>query len=37
MARYMEGWLAEWQKEARLPKLLEKYEDQLLPLLEHDN
>ncbi len=37
MARYMEGWLAEWEKEARLPKLLEKYKEQLLPILEHDN
>ena len=37
IARYMEGWLAEWAKEARLPKLLEKYKEQLLPLREHDN
>jgi hypothetical protein len=35
MARYMEGWLAEWEVKARLPKLLEKYKDQLL--IEHDN
>jgi hypothetical protein len=37
LARFMEGWLAEWEIEARLPKLLEKYKDQMLPLLEHDN
>jgi hypothetical protein len=37
LARFMEGWLAEWEIEARLPKLLEKYKDQMLPILEHDN
>jgi hypothetical protein len=36
LGRYMEGWLAEWEMEARLPELLEKYKDQMLPLLEHD-
>jgi hypothetical protein len=35
-ARFIEGWLAEWEMEARLPKLVEKYKDQMLPLLEHD-
>ena len=33
--RCMEGWLADWEIAACLPKLLEKYKDQLL--LEHDN
>jgi hypothetical protein len=37
LGRCMEGWLADWEIAARLPKLLEKYKDQLLPPLEHDN
>ena len=28
-ARFMEGWLAEWEIEKRLPKVLEKYRDRM--------
>ena len=31
LGKFMEGWLAEWEIEARLPKLLEKYKDQMPP------
>jgi hypothetical protein len=35
-ARFMEGWLAEWEIEKRLPAVLEKYKDQMPPLLKSD-
>jgi hypothetical protein len=32
--RFMEAWLAEWEIAARVPKLLEKYKDQMPPPME---
>ena len=35
--RYMEGWLAEWEIAALVPKLLEKYKDHMPPPNELDD